>query len=266
MAYVMGRGGETIHRIRRCSGIAYEAHRDGIILFGTDEEIACARLGIRLMLEMLREGRLSIDLQAPEVQEKLASVDIPIDSVGFVVGKDGVTFRRIESRHSVLMFGSRKSGRGLRAGGEEPVHHGDGGESRVRPRDEAATHQGHDGPRPPRRLHDFGRTGDRRDRPYERDRHDAATARRARTAATATTAATTLTTHGRTPMGKTRDYMSRRAGHDEDYERNLLRLRPRPPYHDHPPAPGPGRPRGPPPCRAVRRGADVGSSTRWIRL
>ena len=258
MAYVMGRGGETIHRIRRCSGIAYEAHRDGIILFGTDEEIACARLGIRLMLEMLREGRLSIDLQAPEVQEKLASVDIPIDSVGFVVGKDGVTFRRIESRHSVLMFLDQMpqkvgAGYGRVVKSLYIMGTAENRESALEAvtkllRTKATMDQG-----PPRRLHDFGRTGDRRDRPYERDRHD----RRDRPSSSYRRDRDNRGYDFDDPRSHAgwedpRDYMEPpRGSMTRDYERNRFYGYDRDhPYHDHPQAPwGPRRPRGPPPLQ-----------------
>ena len=271
MAYVMGRGGETIDRIRRCSGIAYEAHGDGITLFGTDEEIACGRLGIRLMLELLREGRLSIDLQALEVQEKFVSVDIPNDSVGFVIGKDGVTFRRIESRHSVLMFLDQmpqKVGAGYGRLVKSLYIMGTAGnrESALEAvakllRTKATMDQG-----PPRRLHDFGRTGDleKRDRPYECNRRDRRDIRyecnRRDRKDRPSSSYRRDRDRGydfddpRSHAGweeDTRDYMEPpRGSMTRDYERNGFYGYDRDhPYHD-PRAPwGPRRPRGPPPMQ-----------------
>lgn len=257
MAYIMGRSGETIDRIRRCSGIAYETRGDGITLFGTDEEILCGRLGIRLMLEMLREGKLSIDLQALEVQEKFDSVHIPNDSVGFVIGKDGVTFRRIESRHSVLMFLDQvpqKVGAGYgrlvkclyimgTAENRESALEAVAKMLRVK----ATMDQG-----PPPRPHDLDRR-DRRDRPYERDRRD----RKDRPSSSYRRDRDDRGYDFDDPRSHagweedTRNYMEPpRGSMTRDYERNGFYGYDRyHPYHD-PRAPwGPRRPRGPPPMQ-----------------
>lgn len=257
MAYIMGRSGETIDRIRRCSGIAYETHGDGITLFGTDEEIECARLGIRFMLEMLREGKLSIDLQALEVQEKFDSVHIPNDSVGFVIGKDGVTFRRIESRHSVLMFLDQVpqkvgAGYGRLVKCLYIMGTAENRESALEAvakmlRTKATMDQG-----PPPRPHDLDRR-DRRDRPYERDRRD----RKDRPSSSYRRDGDDRGYDFDDPRShagweeETRDYMKPpRGSMTRDYERNGFYGYDRyHPYHD-PRAPwGPRRPRGPPPMQ-----------------
>ena len=259
MAYIMGRSGETIHRIRRCSGIAYETHGDSITLFGTDEEIECARLGIRLMLAMLRDPRLSIDLQALDAEEKFASVDIPNDSVGFVVGKDGVTFRRIESRHSVLMFLDQMprnagAGYGRLVKSLHILGTAENRESALEAvtkllRTKATMDEG-----PAPRPHGLDRR-DRRDRPYERNRRD----RRDRRDRPSSSYRRDRDDHGygfddaRSHAGwdDLRDYMEPpRGSMARDYERNGFYGYDRyHPYHD-PRAPwGPGRPRGPPPMQ-----------------
>ncbi|KAJ1618946.1 hypothetical protein T492DRAFT_434759 [Pavlovales sp. CCMP2436] len=89
VAYLVGRGGQTRVRLEAYSGAQLELNHGAAEVSGSKEARGRAKLAIQITLQQRNGGKLDIDYSVLEQREDLDIIDVPMDSVGFVLGAKG---------------------------------------------------------------------------------------------------------------------------------------------------------------------------------
>lgn len=110
VGFVLGKLGSTKRKIERVSGARLDLHeRDHRLeIFGSEKERSRAAEYTRFVLDQ-RTGDVQIDLSIP--RDDLSIVDVPTDTVGFVMGRGGAVLRGLEDEWGTLMFFAKGRGR-----------------------------------------------------------------------------------------------------------------------------------------------------------
>jgi len=104
VAYLVGRAGQTRMRLERFSGATLNIDRDIAEVGGTQEQIDLAKLAINITLQQRNGGAVSVEFSDLEDREDVSTMDVPAETVGFLLGSKGATLRQMESNHRVFMF------------------------------------------------------------------------------------------------------------------------------------------------------------------
>ena len=106
VAYLLGRNGATKLRLSKFSGceIDVDTHQDAIEIHGTVRQRALARLAVDITLQQRNGGRVRTSFEGLECRPDTVTIDVPVLSVGFVLGTKGATLREMETRRRTFMF------------------------------------------------------------------------------------------------------------------------------------------------------------------
>ena len=135
VAYLVGKAGETRMRLEKFSGAQLSIDSDVVKISGTDEarEVRSARnssarnysifgeiirrsthrrhlpsqrarLAIEVTLQQRQGGSVKMDFDAIEDRADVSTFDVPRETIGFLLGKSGITLRGMENKYSVFMF------------------------------------------------------------------------------------------------------------------------------------------------------------------
>ena len=135
VAYLVGKAGETRMRLEKFSGAQLSIDSDVVKISGTDEarEVRAARnysarnysifseiirrtthrrhlpsqrarLAIEVTLQQRQGGSVKMDFDAIEDRADVSTFDVPRETIGFLLGKSGITLRGMENKYSVFMF------------------------------------------------------------------------------------------------------------------------------------------------------------------
>ena len=63
-----------------------------------------ARLAIEVTLQQRQGGSVKMDFDAIEDRADVSTFDVPRETIGFLLGKSGITLRGMENKYSVFMF------------------------------------------------------------------------------------------------------------------------------------------------------------------
>lgn len=89
VAYLVGRAGQTRMRLERFSGATLNIDRDIAEVGGTQEQIELAKLAINITLQQRNGGAVSVDFSDLEDREDVSTMDVPAETVGFLLGSKG---------------------------------------------------------------------------------------------------------------------------------------------------------------------------------
>ena len=104
VAYLVGKGGATRARLENFSGANLVIDRDSAEIRGTDEQRALVKLAINITLQQREGGAITVNFDTVEDRPDVSTMDVPVPTVGFLLGSKGSTLRDIETRHHTFMF------------------------------------------------------------------------------------------------------------------------------------------------------------------
>ena len=107
-AFLVGTGGKTKDKVARVAGARLDLldadvpgkHR--LEIFGKDENRRKAKQYVEWVLRQ-RVGPITVDTSGTQ-RDDLSIVNVPVDCVAYVMGKNGVVLRNIEEEYGTLMF------------------------------------------------------------------------------------------------------------------------------------------------------------------
>ena len=102
-AFILGKGGSTKRKIERVSSAQLSLNEKTLSLsiIGSPEAVGRAKDYVNMVLKQ-RVG--PVHLNFDEARDDLTFVNVPVDSVGFVTGRNGSALRSAESEWGTLMF------------------------------------------------------------------------------------------------------------------------------------------------------------------
>eukprot|EP00946_MAST-07B_sp_MAST-7B-sp1_P002801 g2801.t1 len=102
-AFILGKGGSTKRKIERVSSAQLSLNEKTLSLsiIGSHEAVGRAKDYVNMVLKQ-RVG--PVHLNFDEARDDLTFVNVPVDSVGFVTGRNGSALRSAESEWGTLMF------------------------------------------------------------------------------------------------------------------------------------------------------------------
>ena len=104
VAYLVGKGGATRARLENFSGARLVIDHDSAEISGNDEERALVKLAINITLQQREHGAITVNFDSVETRPDVSTMDVPKQTVGFLLGSKGGTLRDIETRHHTFMF------------------------------------------------------------------------------------------------------------------------------------------------------------------
>ena len=104
VAYLVGRNGATRQRLEAFSGCRLNIDRDCAEVEGSPESRELAKLAIKITLQQRSGGVINVNFEDIESREDVSTFDVPKDTVGFLLGKQGSTLRQMETNYRVFMF------------------------------------------------------------------------------------------------------------------------------------------------------------------
>ena len=104
VAYLVGRNGATRQRLEAFSGCRLNIDRDCAEVEGSPESRELAKLAIKITLQQRSGGVINVNFDDIELREDVSTFDVPKDTVGFLLGKQGFTLRQMETKYRVFMF------------------------------------------------------------------------------------------------------------------------------------------------------------------
>ena len=107
VAFVLGRQGSTKRKIERVASCNLDLRNQTLTMQGSRESIDRAKDYTRFILQQ-RVGDVCIDFE--ETRADLTIVEVPQDSVGFVMGRGGKVLRSLEEQWGTLMFFAKRRG------------------------------------------------------------------------------------------------------------------------------------------------------------
>ena len=104
-AYLCGHQKSGLERLQTFTGARFKVGYDTVDIRGLPEQVELARFCIDITLQQRRESRAG-PLRFEEIERRpdVSTLDVPVETVGYVLGTRGASLRKHEAQNHVFMF------------------------------------------------------------------------------------------------------------------------------------------------------------------
>ncbi|GAB5355727.1 hypothetical protein AAMO2058_000230300, partial [Amorphochlora amoebiformis] len=102
--YLLGRQGSVRAMLQKMSGAKVSVYKGQVIIEGSTLERSVCKLAVEVLLQQRVSKTLNLDFQKIQNMREITSIDIPIESMGYLLGRTAQTLKRLGNAHRSFLF------------------------------------------------------------------------------------------------------------------------------------------------------------------